>query len=342
MRINELAREVHVKAKIIVNYLQQAGFEGIRSHSSMIDDEVAEKVRKYMALEKVTEPARITRIVERLEAAECGDQATSPKRSEAEKTNAATKPPARTVRTLVFCPVCGVQLRPYRISRHTMKVHSGARRRRVGDSPRARRMSELEKARRESVLAYQQFQDLIFQELRDLADSSHQREARQKPAAERRTSHVSLAKSGGASAGRLASLHESAPSVVGLPRQTPRVLAEMSRHILKGLVPCPNCGVQLRPERLDRHVARVHSVKGRRPVAAKKNGLVLRSPRGTRVQSGSCAQCSISAKTLWRYTKKDGEPLVLCERCKHRILGRPLFWRKILSGGAFESNRRRH
>ena len=47
MRINELAREVEVKAKAILDYLAEIGIEDKKSHSSAIDDELAEKVKAH-------------------------------------------------------------------------------------------------------------------------------------------------------------------------------------------------------------------------------------------------------------------------------------------------------
>ena len=45
MRINELARELEVKAKAILDYLAEIGIDDKRSHSSAIEDEVAEKIK---------------------------------------------------------------------------------------------------------------------------------------------------------------------------------------------------------------------------------------------------------------------------------------------------------
>ena len=47
MRINELAREVEVKAKAIIDYLAEIGIEDKKSHSSAIDDELGEKVKAH-------------------------------------------------------------------------------------------------------------------------------------------------------------------------------------------------------------------------------------------------------------------------------------------------------
>jgi translation initiation factor IF-2 len=47
IRINELARELEVKAKVIIDYLPEAGVSEKKTHSSSIDLAAAEKVRKH-------------------------------------------------------------------------------------------------------------------------------------------------------------------------------------------------------------------------------------------------------------------------------------------------------
>src|SRR6516225_4006217 len=47
MRINDLARELEVKSKAVLDYLVEIGLTDKRSHSSAIEDEVAEKVRAH-------------------------------------------------------------------------------------------------------------------------------------------------------------------------------------------------------------------------------------------------------------------------------------------------------
>jgi translation initiation factor IF-2 len=47
IRINELARELEVKAKVIIDYLPEAGVTEKKTHSSSIDLAAAEKVRKH-------------------------------------------------------------------------------------------------------------------------------------------------------------------------------------------------------------------------------------------------------------------------------------------------------
>ncbi len=53
IRINDLARELEVKSKLILEYLSEVGYTGKKSHSSSLEDEIADKVRKhFLALVK--------------------------------------------------------------------------------------------------------------------------------------------------------------------------------------------------------------------------------------------------------------------------------------------------
>jgi len=47
IRINELARDLEVKAKAIIDYLPEAGVQEKKTHSSSIDLAAAEKVRAH-------------------------------------------------------------------------------------------------------------------------------------------------------------------------------------------------------------------------------------------------------------------------------------------------------
>ncbi|MGB6429847.1 MAG: translation initiation factor IF-2 N-terminal domain-containing protein, partial [Candidatus Acidiferrales bacterium] len=47
IRINELARELEVKAKAILDYLPEAGVTEKKTHSSSIDVSAAEKVKEH-------------------------------------------------------------------------------------------------------------------------------------------------------------------------------------------------------------------------------------------------------------------------------------------------------
>ena len=74
IRINELARELEIKSNILLDYLVELGIEDKKSHSSALDDDLADKVREHFRAdgeppaEKVEEapptPARSTPPVE--------------------------------------------------------------------------------------------------------------------------------------------------------------------------------------------------------------------------------------------------------------------------------------
>src|SRR5258708_40024269 len=49
IRINDLARELEVKSKAILDVLVEAGVTSKKTHSSSLEDDEAEKVRKHFA-----------------------------------------------------------------------------------------------------------------------------------------------------------------------------------------------------------------------------------------------------------------------------------------------------
>ncbi len=61
IRINELARELEVKSNVVIDYLSEMGIQDKKSHSSALDDDLADKVRAHFradgepAAEKVQE-----------------------------------------------------------------------------------------------------------------------------------------------------------------------------------------------------------------------------------------------------------------------------------------------
>ena len=55
MRINELARDLEVKAKAITDYLPEIGIEDKKSHSSSIEGELIEKLKPHF--QQLVEPA---------------------------------------------------------------------------------------------------------------------------------------------------------------------------------------------------------------------------------------------------------------------------------------------
>ena len=59
MRINELARDLEVKAKAVIDYLVEIGIEDKRSHSSSIEGELAEKVKAHFRAAVASSAAEI-------------------------------------------------------------------------------------------------------------------------------------------------------------------------------------------------------------------------------------------------------------------------------------------
>src|SRR5262249_43106498 len=49
IRINDLARELEVKSKAILDALDEIGITEKKTHSSSIEDDEAEKIRKYFS-----------------------------------------------------------------------------------------------------------------------------------------------------------------------------------------------------------------------------------------------------------------------------------------------------
>ncbi|HXW16413.1 MAG TPA: translation initiation factor IF-2 N-terminal domain-containing protein, partial [Terriglobia bacterium] len=47
IRINELARELEVKSNVVIEYLAELGIPDKKSHSSALDDDLADKVRRH-------------------------------------------------------------------------------------------------------------------------------------------------------------------------------------------------------------------------------------------------------------------------------------------------------
>src|SRR5208282_4787391 len=48
IRINELARELEVKSNVVIDYLAGLGIPDKKSHSSALDDDLADKVREHL------------------------------------------------------------------------------------------------------------------------------------------------------------------------------------------------------------------------------------------------------------------------------------------------------
>ena len=57
IRINELARELEVKSHLVLEYLVELGVGDKRSHSSALEDDLAEKVRQHFRAPQESQPA---------------------------------------------------------------------------------------------------------------------------------------------------------------------------------------------------------------------------------------------------------------------------------------------
>src|SRR5579875_2496548 len=57
IRINELARELEIKAKVLIEYLPEIGVTEKKTHSSSLDHDQAEKVRRHFRAQEDAEAA---------------------------------------------------------------------------------------------------------------------------------------------------------------------------------------------------------------------------------------------------------------------------------------------
>jgi hypothetical protein len=58
IRINELARELELKTNVVLEYLAELRIPDDRSHSSALDDELADRVREHFMPEDEKETLR--------------------------------------------------------------------------------------------------------------------------------------------------------------------------------------------------------------------------------------------------------------------------------------------
>jgi len=58
IRVNELARELEVQSHVVIDYLAELGIPEKKGHSSLLDDELADRVRKHFMLEGEGEPVQ--------------------------------------------------------------------------------------------------------------------------------------------------------------------------------------------------------------------------------------------------------------------------------------------
>jgi len=105
VRINELARELEVKAKVILEYLPELGVSEKKTHSSSLDTDVADKVRAHFRAEQQAEEeaarqeAEAKAAAERAAAQRAAAEKAAAERAAAEQlaAEAATRAPEATV-----------------------------------------------------------------------------------------------------------------------------------------------------------------------------------------------------------------------------------------------------
>ena len=83
IRINELARELEVKSNVVIEYLAGTGIPDKKSHSSALDDDLADKVRAHFRAggESAVEPEKLRKLARRARAtcARCRSAARAPR-----------------------------------------------------------------------------------------------------------------------------------------------------------------------------------------------------------------------------------------------------------------------
>jgi translation initiation factor IF-2 len=100
IRINDLARELEVKSKLILESLSEVGFTEKKSHSSALDDEIADKVRAYFKKAKDREETAEEKAEEKPAAPPATPPATAAKAEEKAAPEAAPEAPRRLTRTI--------------------------------------------------------------------------------------------------------------------------------------------------------------------------------------------------------------------------------------------------
>jgi translation initiation factor IF-2 len=105
VRINELARELEIKAKVLIEYLPEIGVTEKKTHSSSIDNSHAELVRKHFLGLAAQEAA-----------AEAEKTKAAAAKSKPSRPAAATQPAAQRPASVVTptTPACGSPCRPSR------------------------------------------------------------------------------------------------------------------------------------------------------------------------------------------------------------------------------------
>ena len=90
----------------------------------------------------------------------------------------------------------------------------------------------------------------------------------------------------------------------------------------KILVECQVCGVEIRQDRLDKHMKKVHIKYADSKIPSSK--IILKSRRGTRIRGGEqqCSECGYPDKVLWKYAKSNFGMVYLCWSCKAKVFDR--------------------
>src|SRR5271155_5476728 len=89
IRINELARELEIKAKVLIDYLPEIGITDKKTHSSSLENDRAELVRKHF---------------NELAAKEAAAEADKQAKATASKVKPAARPAAPAVATIAAKP----------------------------------------------------------------------------------------------------------------------------------------------------------------------------------------------------------------------------------------------
>jgi len=90
-------------------------------------------------------------------------------------------------------------------------------------------------------------------------------------------------------------------------------------------------------------------VKPGKRKSRKSRGLILYSRRGSRVkEGGKCSKCKKQRQPLWKYLESSEGTVQICDYCKPALRERSFgkqrvdAWHRVVLGGHFGSNRRRH
>ncbi len=105
------------------------------------------------------------------------------------------------------------------------------------------------------------------------------------------------------------------------------------------LVKCKKCAIKLMRKDMKKHMREAHGIL--------PGSLRLISRRGSRVEGPKdCSACNKSKSPVWRYSESSRGSVFICAACKPRLFDRSFGTKDVMdyaiTGGAFESSRRRH